>query len=87
MRRPTQLTQQAATLQVLVRLRMAAGVNQTALAARLGITQSEVSKFERGERALDQRRLAAWLHALDIEWTRFAGALDQALGREDACVE
>jgi transcriptional regulator with XRE-family HTH domain len=52
---------------VLLRLRVAAGVNQTTLAARLGITQSEVSKFERGERALDERRLLAWLHALQVE--------------------
>jgi transcriptional regulator with XRE-family HTH domain len=79
MRRPAQSTEQvAATLQGLVRLRQAAGVNQTTLAARLGITQSEVSKFERGERALDERRLRAWLCALDVEWTSFTRALGQA---------
>ena len=80
-------SEQAAMLQLLVRRRVAAGVNQTALAARLGITQSEVSKFERGERALDPRRLRAWLHALEVEWTPLARALDRASGREDACVE
>ena len=37
---------------VLVQLRKDAGLNQAALAARLRITQSEVSKYERGERAL-----------------------------------
>lgn len=68
MRRTAQSTEQvAATLQGLVRLRLAAGVNQTALAARLGITQSEVSKFERGERALDEQRLQAWLLALGVD--------------------
>jgi transcriptional regulator with XRE-family HTH domain len=67
---------QAVTPQVLLRLRVAAGVNQTTLAARLGITQSEVSKFERGERALDERRLQAWLHALHVEWTSVAGAVE-----------
>ena len=87
MKRPAQWREQAATLQLLVRLRVAAGVNQTTLAARLGITQSEMSKFERGERALDERRLRAWLHALQVEWTTFAGALDRALERLDACVE
>ena len=87
MKRPAQWREQAATLQLLVRLRVAAGVNQTTLAARLGITQSEVSKFERGERALDERRLRAWLHALQVEWTAFASALDRALDRLDACVE
>jgi DNA-binding transcriptional regulator YdaS (Cro superfamily) len=87
MKRPAQSSEQAAMLQLLVRRRVAAGVNQTALAARLGITQSEVSKFERGERALDPRRLRAWLHALEVEWTPLARALDRASGREDACVE
>jgi transcriptional regulator with XRE-family HTH domain len=86
MKRPAQSTEQAARL-LLVRWRVAAGVNQTALAARLGITQSEVSKFERGERALDERRLRAWLHALDVEWSSFAQAIDQARSRMDACVE
>jgi transcriptional regulator with XRE-family HTH domain len=74
-------------LRVLVQLREAAGVNQTMLAARLGITQSEVSKFERGERALDVRRLRAWVHALGVEWTPFADALGQPLGRLDAFVD
>ena len=66
--KPTaQAIDDAAALRQLVRLRVAAGLNQTALAARLGITQSEVSKFERGERALDERRLRAWLQALGVE--------------------
>jgi transcriptional regulator with XRE-family HTH domain len=87
MARRARTGEQAATLRLLAQLRAAAGVNQTALAARLGITQSEVSKFERGERALDERRLRAWLHALGVEWTSFADALDRALDRVDACVE
>lgn len=86
MKRSMPSKQQAATPQVLVRLRVAAGVNQTALASRLGITQSEVSKFERGERALDERRLLAWLHALQVEWTSFNRELDRVVHREDACV-
>jgi DNA-binding transcriptional regulator YiaG len=73
--------EQAAMLRMLVQLREAAGVTQTTLAARLGITQSEVSKFERGERALDVLRLRAWLRALGVEWTLFAAVLDQVLGR------
>ena len=74
-------------LRMLVQLREGTAVNQTTLAARLGITQSEVSKFERGERALDVLRLRAWLNALGIEWTRFADALDQELGRLDVFVD
>ena len=49
---------------VLVQLRKDAGLNQAALAARLRITQSQVSKYERGERVLDETRLRAWLRAL-----------------------
>ena len=45
-------------------LRKEAGLNQSALAARLRITQSEVSKYERGERVLNETRLRAWLSAL-----------------------
>jgi len=71
--------ERAAMLRRLVQLRKAAGVNQTMLAERLRITQSEVSKFERGERALDAQRLAAWLSALGAERQPFADALDQEL--------
>ena len=71
-------------MRVLVQLREEAGLTQTALAERLGITQSEVSKFERGERALDVLRLRAWLRALGIEFTPFARALDQELERLEA---
>ena len=49
---------------VLVQLRKDAGLNQAALAARLRITQSQVSKYERGERVLGETRLRAWLSAL-----------------------
>ncbi|HET7525594.1 MAG TPA: helix-turn-helix transcriptional regulator [Burkholderiaceae bacterium] len=74
-------SQRAAMLRMLVQLREDAGVKQTELAERLGITQSEVSKFERGERALDVLRLRAWLGALGIGLTAFADALDQELDR------
>ena len=47
-----------------MQLRKDAGLNQAALAARLRITQSQVSKYERGERVLDETRLRAWLSAL-----------------------
>jgi DNA-binding transcriptional regulator YiaG len=73
--------QQATMLRMLVRMREAAGLKQTTLADRLGITQSEVSKFERGERALDVLRLRAWLLALGVAFPLFAEALDQELDR------
>jgi transcriptional regulator with XRE-family HTH domain len=84
MKRTARSRGQAATPQVLLRLRAAAGVNQTTLAARLGITQSEVSKFERGERALDERRLQAWLQALQVEWTSFECAAETDHGNRQA---
>ena len=68
---------------MLAQLREDAGMNQTALADRLGLTQSEVSKFERGERALDVLRLRAWLRALGMELAPFALALDEELDRLD----
>jgi transcriptional regulator with XRE-family HTH domain len=80
---PLRSRQQAALLRRLAQLREDAGLNQTVLAQRLGITQSEVSKFERGERALDVLRLRAWLHALGMEFTPFVDALDQELDRLD----
>jgi len=80
---PRQARQQAALLRLLVQLREHAGLKQTALAERLRITQSEVSKFERGERALDVLRLRTWLRALGIGLTPFAAALDEELSRLD----
>jgi transcriptional regulator with XRE-family HTH domain len=60
---------------LLVQLRRDAGLNQTALAARLRITQSQVSKYERGERALADARLRAWLAALGTSLEAFDAAL------------
>jgi transcriptional regulator with XRE-family HTH domain len=71
-------------LRMLAQRRADAGLDQAALADRLGITQSEVSKFERGERALDIVRLRAWLHALEVEFTPFVETLEQELERLDA---
>ena len=84
MRQPVWSKQQAVLLRMLAQLREDAGLNQGALADRLGITQSEVSKFERGERVLDALRLRAWLHALGIGFASFAAALDRELDRLDA---
>jgi len=63
-RRDPDALERDAVLRVLVQLRRNAGINQSLLPSRLGITQSEVSKFERGERHLDAARLRAWLQVL-----------------------
>ncbi|HTP73282.1 MAG TPA: helix-turn-helix transcriptional regulator [Burkholderiaceae bacterium] len=75
--------ERAVLSRMLIEVRQAAGVNQDALAELLGLTQSEVSKFERGERAMDVLRLRTWLGALQVEWTRFAVALERELRRLD----
>jgi transcriptional regulator with XRE-family HTH domain len=67
---------------MLVQLRVGAGLDQASLAHQLGITQSEVSKYERGERALDVLRLRDWLHVLEVEFSTFIDALDQELRRQ-----
>jgi len=74
-------------LRMLVQLREDLGVNQIQLAGRLGITQSEVSKFERGERALDVLRLRVWLRALGAGLGPFADALERELDRLDCFVD
>ena len=68
----------------LVQLRETQGLNQAVLADRLGLTQSEVSKFERGERALDVLQLRTWLRALGVAFASFADALDRELEELDA---
>ena len=69
---------------LLVQLRKEAGLNQTVLAARLGITQSQASKYERGERALGDARLGAWLDALGVSPETFDAALETPQLRERA---
>ena len=53
-------------LDLLREARIAAGVNQIDLADRVGMTQSMVSKCERGERRLDVIELRRWCGAIDV---------------------
>ena len=46
-------------------------LTQIDLAARLGMTQSQVSKCERGERRLDLIELHGWCQALGIKLMTF----------------
>ncbi|MBS1229815.1 MAG: hypothetical protein H6R17_3092 [Proteobacteria bacterium] len=60
-------------------LRMArerAGLTQEEVALRLGVTQSFVSKCERGERRLDIVEVRAWSVALGIPFTEFISSFD-----------
>jgi transcriptional regulator with XRE-family HTH domain len=58
-------------IQLLRTVREEAGLTQGDIAARLGETQSFVSKCERGERRLDVVELRAWCAALEIPFLKF----------------
>lgn len=51
--------------------RETSGLTQMDLANRLGMTQSQVSKCERGERRLDLIELRAWCQALGLKLSIF----------------
>lgn len=55
------------------------GLTQLAIAARMGTTQTFVSKCERGERRLDVVELYLWCNALGISMGAFVQSFDDAL--------
>lgn len=59
--------------------RESSGLTQIGLADRLGMTQSQVSKCERGERRLDLIELQAWCQALGIRLTTFVRTFESQL--------
>jgi transcriptional regulator with XRE-family HTH domain len=63
--------------QLLREARIAAGLRQADVAARLGEPQSYVSKYESGERRLDIVELWAILDALGVSLAEFARRLEQ----------
>ena len=67
-------------LKLLRAARLKAGLTQEDLAPRLGMTQSAISKCERGERRLDVVELRQWCDALGTRLDRFVRELDAALG-------
>lgn len=77
------LTQREIELQVvqslLREIRLDAAVTQQELAARLGIPQSFISKYEAGTRRLDIFELRRVLAALDIPLDTFLQRLDARL--------
>ena len=66
-------------LELLRSERESRGLTQQVLAARLGTTQTRVSKIERGERRLDVLELRAWCNALGMSMTAFVQRLEEAL--------
>ena len=55
--------QHRALVAELRRVRLAAGLTQAALAAKLGVAQSFVAKVENAERRLDVVEFARWMEA------------------------
>lgn len=68
-------------LDVLRRLRENANLNQDDMAAKLSVTQSFISKCERGERRLDFVEWLAWCAALEVTPQSFMASYEAALGK------
>lgn len=59
--------------------REGAGLSQADVAARLDMSQSQISKCERGERRLDVIELREWCGALGVSLPSFIRTLEQLL--------
>ncbi|MBI1902916.1 MAG: helix-turn-helix transcriptional regulator [Planctomycetia bacterium] len=73
--------EQRVLLAVLRDTRLAAKKTQAELAKALGRTQSEVSKWERGETRLDLVQLRGICHALGTTLPAFVGEYERRLGK------
>lgn len=81
MRKTIYSKQQEQLLRLLVEARLAANATQGDLAGWLGITQSEVSKHERGERGLDFIQVRAWVEALGVPFEAFVAEFEARLSQ------
>ncbi|WP_082138135.1 helix-turn-helix domain-containing protein [Delftia lacustris] len=68
-------------LQLLVQVRVEAGVTQVELAARLDEVQPWISRVERGVRRLDLVELLLWCEALGVPLSTFVQRYELLLGR------
>lgn len=82
MRKTIYSKQQEVLLRLLVQARRAADATQGDLAEWLGITQSEVSKHERGERGLDFLQVRSWVEALGMPFEVFVTEFEAELSRD-----
>jgi transcriptional regulator with XRE-family HTH domain len=73
--------QYAVLLELLLEARSKTEVKQRQLAERLQMTQSSISKVERGERRLDVIELRAWCKAIDASFLSMMAELDKRLNR------
>lgn len=79
MRKSIHSPEYARFLDLLKEARGKAGITQSELAHSLGMTQSDVSKCERGERRLDVIELWRWCEALGLSLHAFTRLLDREL--------
>lgn len=66
-------------LSLLKQARTDQGITQKMLCERIGMSQSDISKVERGVRRLDVLELRQWLHGLGTSLDAFAKELDARL--------
>jgi len=69
----------ARCLELFRRVRERQGMTQEQLAEKLGVTQSFVSKCERGERRIDVLELRSFCRAMGVSLVNFAAELEQLL--------
>lgn len=69
-------------LRMLRDAREQAGVTQVTLAQRLGITQSALSKCERGELRLDVAQTRNWCRALKVPFGTFMVEYDRRAAKQ-----
>ena len=77
--------------QVMLRLlreaRIESGLTQVELAKRLKLTQSLLSKIERGDRRLDLAELRSFCRAIGIGLIEFVGRVERELTKRSGLVE
>lgn len=74
-------TELKAMLKLLRHKREKSGITQIEVAMRLGMTQSAVSKVERGERRLDVVELRRWCKGIGVSFVAFVRELDRTLSK------
>lgn len=71
----------ASVTQLLRAARKRSGLTQVELAERLGLTQSHLSKIERGEARIDIVQLRTYCHKVGTTLGEFVADLERAISR------
>jgi transcriptional regulator with XRE-family HTH domain len=70
-------------LALLRQARLGVGVTQEVLSERIGLSQSDISKVERGARRLDLLELRTWLQGLGVPLHVFVTELEDAIAADE----